>query len=90
MAAKRPRALKQAKFVRADGGIWREMPCRSCTHRHATRRSDQRFPGLGLEGCGDREEYPEKERFMSWLTILIIVVIVLLVLGFFGRGRFRA
>ena len=32
----------------------------------------------------------DKERFMSWLTILIIVLIVLLVLGFFGRGRFRA
>jgi len=27
---------------------------------------------------------------MSWLTILIIVLVVLLVLGFFGRGRFRA
>jgi len=27
---------------------------------------------------------------MSWLTILIIVLIVLLLLGFFGRGRFRA
>ena len=38
-----------------------------------------------------RDGVPEKERYiMSWLTILIIVVIVLLVLGFFGRGRFRA
>jgi len=27
---------------------------------------------------------------MSVLTILIIVVVVLLVLGFFGRGRFRS
>jgi len=27
---------------------------------------------------------------MSLLTIIIIVVVVLLVLGFFGRGRFRA
>jgi len=27
---------------------------------------------------------------MSWVTILIIVLVVLLVLGFFGRGRFRA
>jgi Sec-independent protein translocase protein TatA len=33
---------------------------------------------------------PTRSAFMSWLTILIIVVIVLLVLGFFGRGRFRA
>jgi len=27
---------------------------------------------------------------MSWVTILIIVLVVLLLLGFFGRGRFRA
>jgi Sec-independent protein translocase protein TatA len=27
---------------------------------------------------------------MSWITILIVVVVVLLVLGFVGRGRFRA
>jgi len=27
---------------------------------------------------------------VSLLTIIIIVVVVLLVLGFFGRGRFRA
>jgi len=27
---------------------------------------------------------------MSLLTIIIIVVVVLLVLGFFGRGRFRS
>jgi len=27
---------------------------------------------------------------MSWITILIIVLVVLVVLGFFGRGRFRA
>jgi Tfp pilus assembly protein PilX len=25
---------------------------------------------------------------VSWVTILIIVLVVLLVLGFFGRGRF--
>jgi Sec-independent protein translocase protein TatA len=27
---------------------------------------------------------------MNWFTILIIVLIVLLLVGFFGRGRFRA
>jgi len=27
---------------------------------------------------------------VSWLTILIIVLVVLLVLGFVGRGRYRA
>jgi hypothetical protein len=31
-----------------------------------------------------------KEIAMSWITILIVVLVVLLVLGFFGRGRFRA
>ena len=31
-----------------------------------------------------------KEIVMSWITILIVVLVVLLVLGFFGRGRFRA
>lgn len=33
---------------------------------------------------------PRRGDSVSWLTILIIVLVVLLVLGFFGRGRYRA
>lgn len=35
-------------------------------------------------------ELRSKEIPMSWITILIIVIAVLVVLGFLGRGRFRA
>lgn len=46
----------------------------------------------GLDETGIVAEPPNSNQGdrMSWLTILIIVVVVLLVLGFFGRGRFRA
>ena len=33
---------------------------------------------------------PRQGDSVSWLTILIIVLVVLLVLGFVGRGRYRA
>ena len=96
LGASEPRQVRKEAALRIPSQVPRSRPAGAgdASAPRGSGSKTERVTGhcsaVGVRGNGDDDLVPDRRSSMSLLTIIIIVLVVLLVLGFLGRGRFRA